>query len=91
MSDLEKYINTRKERDHGFRENFEEGYQTFKFGALLREARKQAGLTQLEVAERLHTKKSAISRIENHSEDVKLSTLERFASAVGKKIEINIV
>ncbi|NQY64905.1 MAG: helix-turn-helix transcriptional regulator, partial [Alteromonadaceae bacterium] len=48
-------------------------------------------LTQLDIADKLHTQKSAISRIENHSEDVKLSTLERFATAVGKKLEIHLV
>ncbi|TYL48783.1 type II toxin-antitoxin system RelE/ParE family toxin [Marinomonas sp. IMCC 4694] len=37
------------------------------------------------------TQKSAISRIENHSDDVKLSTLERFATALGKKLEIRLV
>ncbi|WP_228710700.1 helix-turn-helix domain-containing protein [Saccharobesus litoralis] len=58
---------------------------------LLREARKSAGLTQLDLADKLHTQKSAISRIENHSGDVKLSTLEKFASALGKKLEIRLV
>jgi HTH-type transcriptional regulator / antitoxin HipB len=58
---------------------------------LLKEARKNAGLTQDELALKLHTQKSAISRIENHSDDVKLSTLERFATALGKKLEIRLV
>ena len=47
-------------------------------------------MTQTEIAEKLHTKKSAISRIENHSEDVKLSTLEKFASALGRRLEVRI-
>lgn len=34
--------------------------------------------------------KTAISRIENHAEDIKLSTLQRFAQALGKKLEINV-
>ncbi len=58
---------------------------------MLRQAREEAGLTQEDLALRLHTKKTAISRIENHAEDIKLSTLERFASALGKKLEIIIV
>jgi transcriptional regulator with XRE-family HTH domain len=48
-------------------------------------------MTQETLAEMLKTQKSAISRIENHSDDVKLSTLERFASALGKKVEIRLV
>jgi len=91
MSDLKKYIAKRKVSDPAFAENFDEGYQAFKFGVLLKEARKQAGLTQVDLADRLHTKKSAISRIENHSEDVKLSTLEKFAAALGKKLDIRLV
>ena len=57
---------------------------------LLRQLREETGMTQTEIAEKLHTKKSAISRIENHSEDVKLSTLEKFASAVGRRLEVRI-
>ena len=91
MSDLQSYINQRKSSDVDFNENFDEGYETFKFGVLLKQARKQAGLTQMDLADKLHTKKSAISRIENHSEDVKLSTLKKFASALGKKLEIRLV
>ena len=73
MSDLQKYLVKRKEVDSKFVDNYDEGYQAFKFGVLLKEARKDAGLTQLDLASKLHTQKSAISRIENHSEDVKLS------------------
>lgn len=91
MSDFQKYLANRKEVDSEFTDNYDEGYQSFKFGVLLKEARKEAGLTQMDLASKLHTQKSAISRIENHSEDVKLSTLERFAAALGKKLEIHLV
>jgi hypothetical protein len=40
--------------------------------------------------ERLSTKKSAISRIENHAEDIRLSTLEKFAEAIGKRLSLKI-
>ena len=49
-----------------------------------------AGLTQEEVAKKLNTKKTAVSRIENHAEDIKLSTIEKFTRAVGKKLKIKI-
>jgi len=90
MSDLKKYINKRKETDKSFSLNFDEGYQAFKIGLMLKQARKNAGITQEELAIRLCTKKSAISRIENHAEDVKLSTLEKFASSLGKSLEISL-
>ena len=90
MSDLKKYVSNRKAADPEFSEGYDEGYQSFKIGALLRQAREDSGLTQEEIAERLNTKKSAISRIENHAEDIKLSTLEKFASVLGRKIEVSI-
>jgi len=90
MSDLKKYIKERKKKDKKFAEKFEEGYEQFKVGVMLRQAREAAGLTQEELARRLKTQKTAISRIENHAEDIKLSTLERVASALGKRLQIRI-
>lgn len=90
MSDLQKYINRRKQSDNEFNENFDDGYESFKIGILLKQAREASGLTQEEVANKLFTKKSAISRIENHAEDIKLSTIEKFVSALGKKLELSI-
>jgi len=90
MSDLKKYIATRKKNDKNFAKGYEEGYEQFRVGVLLREARQSAGLTQEELARRLKTKKTAISRIENHAEDIKLSTLERVAGALGKRLHVSI-
>jgi ribosome-binding protein aMBF1 (putative translation factor) len=90
MSDLKKYIAKRKKTDKEFAEDFEEGYKQFKIGVMLRRARESAGLTQEELALRLKTQKTAISRIENHAEDIKLSTLDRVAKALGKRLEVNI-
>ncbi|RPH49253.1 MAG: XRE family transcriptional regulator [Desulfobacteraceae bacterium] len=90
MSDLDKYIVNRKKKDKEFAEGFDEGYEQFKIGVVLRQARESAGLTQEELAKRLKTKKTAISRIENHAEDIKLSTLERVANALGKRLQIYI-
>jgi ribosome-binding protein aMBF1 (putative translation factor) len=90
MSDLNNYVKRRKQQDKDFAKGFDEGYQTFKIGTLLRQTREKLGLTQDELASRLRTKKSAISRMENHAEDVSLSTLGRFAAALGKNIEIDL-
>ncbi len=90
MSDLKKYIAKRKTTDKEFAEGFEGGYEQFKIGVVLRQARESAGLTQEELATRLQTKKTAISRIENHAEDIKLSTLDRVAKALGRRLEVNI-
>lgn len=90
MDDLEKYIEKRKKRSSEFADDFERGYEQFKIGVMLRMAREEAGLTQEELAQRLQTRKSAISRIENHAEDIKLSTLEKFAEAIGKRLTLKI-
>ncbi|MEF9425683.1 MAG: helix-turn-helix transcriptional regulator [Candidatus Mariimomonas ferrooxydans] len=90
MSDLKKYIHERKKRDKSFVRGYDEGYEQFKIGVVLRHARESAGLTQEELALKLKTKKTAISRIENHAEDIKLSTLEKVASALGKKLQVKI-
>jgi DNA-binding XRE family transcriptional regulator len=90
MNDLNKYIKKRKRRDKQSARGYKKGYEQFKIGVMLREARVSAGLTQEELARRIGTKKTAISRIENHAEDVKLSTLKKTASALGKKLQIKI-
>jgi len=90
MSDVKRYIQKRVEYDSEFAENLEEGYADFKIGVILRQAREEAGLTQEEVARRLKTKKSAISRVENHADDVRLSTLRRYANAVGANLQIRL-
>ena len=90
MSDLKKYIDERKKRDKKFAAGYDEGYEQFKVGVMLRQAREAAGLTQEELARRLKTKKTAISRIENQAEDIKLSTLKRVASALGRHLEVKI-
>ena len=90
MGDLQTYIAKRKAKDPEFDKDFDSGYQNFKIGVILKMAREDAGLTQDQLAEKLQTKKTAISRIENHAKDIKLSTLERFAQAIGKSLEIRL-
>ena len=91
MDDLDRYVQKRKKKDRRFAKRFDAGYEQFKISLLLRMAREEAGVTQEEIAAKLGTKKSAISRIENHAEDIKLSTIEKFAEAIGRHLELNIV
>jgi HTH-type transcriptional regulator / antitoxin HipB len=62
------------------REKWEQGFEAFKMGVLISEARKQRKMTQAELAEKCGTNKSYISRIENHAADIRLSTLFRIVS-----------
>ena len=90
MDDLDKYIKKRKKKSSGFAETFDKEYEQFKLGVLLKQARLEAGFTQEQVARQLHTQKSAISRIENHAEDIRLSTLVNYARAIGKHLHLEV-
>lgn len=59
------------------REQYEEGFETFKLGVMLQGLRKEQGLTQKQLAEKCGTTKTYISRIENNASDIRLSTLMR--------------
>ena len=90
MDAFEKYVEKRKNKSKSFSRNFDRGYRDFKIGAMLKLAREESGYTQEEIAIKLNTKKSAISRIENHAEDIKLSTIEKFVSAIGKELKLRL-
>ncbi|MEY4275283.1 MAG: hypothetical protein RL638_2231 [Bacteroidota bacterium] len=73
------------------RNEFEQGYEDFKIGILLQEARKKAGLTQDELAKKAGTTKSYISKIENNIKEVRISTLQKIVeNGLGGKLELSI-
>ena len=73
------------------RDNLEEGYQTFKIGAMIHDARKEKGLTQNELAERCGTTKSYISKIENDIKEVRISTLQKIIQlGFGGQLQLSI-
>lgn len=59
------------------RDELEAGYESFKIGALIHDARLQKGLTQDQLAAKVGTTKSYISKIENNVKEVRFSTLQR--------------
>ena len=73
------------------RDDFEEKAQYFVISEMLKEARKEANLTQEQLANKVGTKKSYISRLENGKCDIQLSTLYRiFESGLGRKVNLLI-
>lgn len=71
-----------KEKNYGKRgtkkrDELEAGYENFKIGVLLQEARREKGMTQEELAAKVGTTKSYISKIENNIKEVRLSTLKK--------------
>ncbi|HQU94033.1 MAG TPA: helix-turn-helix transcriptional regulator [Pyrinomonadaceae bacterium] len=73
------------------REAFEQGFEEFKLGYLIQEARKKKGLTQQELADKVGTNKAYISRVENDIKDVRLSTLRKIVeTGLGGELELAI-
>ncbi len=73
------------------RESLEEGYETFKIGYLIKEARKKKGLTQQELADKVGTTKSYISKIENNIKEARISTLQKIVEdGFGGNLELKI-
>jgi HTH-type transcriptional regulator/antitoxin HipB len=91
MIKLNDYIDERLKQEGEVAKTFWEGYEDFiKIGVLLKDAREKSGLTQDEVAARIQTTKSVISRMENHAADIRLSTLKRFAQALGMRLRVTL-
>lgn len=71
------------------RDQFDEKAQYFVISEMLKAARKEANLTQEQLAQKVGTKKSYISRLENGKCDIQLSTLYRiFEIGLGKRISL---
>jgi ribosome-binding protein aMBF1 (putative translation factor) len=74
------------------RTEFEIKAKAFAIGEILREARKEADMTQEELAQKTGTRKSFISRIENGHSDIQLSTLYRLVEiGFGKRVNLTIL
>jgi len=89
-------LNEFKDKHYGVkgtekRDALDEGYETFKLGALLHEARIERGMTQAELAEKVGTTKSYISKIENNVKEVRLSTLQKIVHlGLGGSLDLSI-
>jgi len=73
------------------RDEFEIEAREFCLAQTLKEERLKAGLTQEQLAEKIGTKKTYISRIENGRSDVQLSTLFRIFEGLGRKVSVTIL
>ena len=73
------------------REEFEEGFESFKIGIMLQELRKEQGMTQEQLAAKCGTTKTYISRIENDASDIRLTTLMRIVrQGFGKHLKMSV-
>ncbi|MEQ9289653.1 MAG: helix-turn-helix transcriptional regulator [Cyclobacteriaceae bacterium] len=73
------------------RDELEQGYEHFKIGALIHDARLEKGMTQEELAVKVGTTKSYISKIENNIKEVRLSTLKKIVElGLGGQLDLSI-
>jgi DNA-binding XRE family transcriptional regulator len=85
-----------KEKNYGKRgtrkrDELEAGYESFKIGAMIHQTRIEMGMTQEQLADKVGTTKSYISKIENDIKEARLSTLQKIIEiGFGGKLELNI-
>ena len=73
------------------RDKFEKGYQNFKLGAMIHEARIEKGLTQEQLANKCGTNKAYISKVENDVKDVRISTLQKIIEVgLGGRLNLSV-
>ena len=73
------------------RDKLDKGYEAFRLGALIHEARLEKGMTQSELAEKCGTNKAFISRVENNIKDVRVSTLQKIIElGLGGQMQLSI-
>ncbi|MBO5886306.1 MAG: helix-turn-helix transcriptional regulator [Bacteroidaceae bacterium] len=73
------------------REEFDKETEAFCLAQTLKEERIRAGLTQEQLAEKIGTKKTYISRLENGKADVQLTTLFRIFEGLGRRVSLTIL
>jgi ribosome-binding protein aMBF1 (putative translation factor) len=84
---LDEIIEEGTKKNPRFPEMVEAAYRR---RVLLRELaakRERAGITQKDVATAMKTSQSAVARMEHGEIDAKLSTVDRYAAAIGQRLE----
>ena len=85
-----------KEKNYGKqgtkeRDELEAGYEAFKIGSLIHDTRLEMGMTQEQLAEKVGSTKSYISKIENNIKEARISTLQKIVElGFGGRLELTI-
>ena len=69
---------------------YDRGYQEFRLGVLIQEARLKQGMTQEQLAVAIGTNKAYISKVENNLKDIRVSTLQKIIEGLGGRLNISI-
>jgi DNA-binding XRE family transcriptional regulator len=90
------FLDAFKEKNYGKRglkkrDELEASYENFKIGALIQATRLELGMTQEELAEKVGTTKSYISKIENNIKEARISTIQKIVEiGFGGQMELLI-
>ncbi len=90
LKTFDEYFDEQCAEDPGLRARVEALVDELDVQEMLYFAREAAGLTQKEVAERMHTNRSFVSRLETRPQNMKLSTLRRYSKAVGRTLKVEM-
>src|SRR5580700_2739123 len=88
MSDIEKFITARKAKNPKAWADFDTKYRSYAIGMLLARHRQRANLSLSQFSKLTNMNKTALSRLENHGVDVRLSTITRYVQATGRPFEL---
>jgi DNA-binding XRE family transcriptional regulator/mRNA-degrading endonuclease RelE of RelBE toxin-antitoxin system len=94
MKSMRKFRDRLREdlRDRKFKQAFDEEHVFARLAVEIAKAREEQGLSQKQVADRLHTTQQTVSRLENpHNRSFSLATLIKFAKVFRKNLEIHLV
>ena len=91
LDDLDRYVAKRGQASPTFLQLYGAAIRERELLRTLAARRVQIGLSQREVAARMRTSQAAIARFERGETDPRLSTIERFAAAIGQRVEWKIV
>ena len=90
-NDQDQDLHQKWSADPEYLDEYNQLKEEFEIAKALIEARVSAGLTQAEVAEKMNTTQSVIARLESGKANPSTGTLEKFAEATGKKLQIRFV
>jgi len=90
MESLQQYKKDLCTKDPNLAARLDLRMEQLKISERLRAARKASGMTQKEVAERMHVARARISKLESQPQNITLETLMRYTEAVGAEFSLDI-
>jgi transcriptional regulator with XRE-family HTH domain len=90
MDDLDRAIAERIAEDPSFADTLHDVREVHRILDALLARREELGLTQTEVARRMEVKQPTVSEFERESSDPRLSTIQRYARAVGLAARVSL-